>query len=170
MKKFNTKAETKELLADFNAGVLTKKELMVKYNYGTMNSLNSSLYRYKNLGLINYEEPTNKTNSRRYLTEDEKISLLKDYNSKKYRIVDLAKKYNFSEGGTYNVIARFKKKDVDINKVTSSEPIVAETKAPKISVKSIRTIHFPDGFIIQIEKAFISGVLIHENGNITIIK
>ena len=170
MKKFNTKTETKALIADFNAGVLTKKELMVKYNYTSINSLNSTLYRYKNLGLVNYKEPTNKINNRRYLTEDEKISLLKDYNSKKYKITDLANKYNFSEGGTYNVISRFKKKGLYISKVTSPKAIVAETTAPKIAVKSIRTIHFPDGFTIQIEKAFISGVLIHENGNITIIK
>ena len=169
MKKFNTKTESKALIVDFNAGVLNKKELMAKYNYTSINSLNSTLYRYKNLGVVNYKEPIDKINVRRYLTEDEKISLLKDYNSKKYKIVDLANKYNFSEGGTYNVISRFKKKGEDINK-GSSKAIVAETTAPKIAVKSIRTIHFPDGFTIQIEKAFISGVLIHENGNITIIK
>ena len=33
MKKFNTKTETKSLIADFNAGVLNKKELIMFNHY-----------------------------------------------------------------------------------------------------------------------------------------
>jgi len=175
VKKFNTKEQSKELAADINAGVLTREEMMVKYNYSTMDSFNSIMYAFKKRGLID----SKKIVSRKHLTPDQKNALLKDYASKKYRISELARKYNFSEGGTYNVIHRFKKKGGDIENIGASKPVVVPVKAvvtpkaivtPKIVTNTMRTINFPDGFKIQIERAFVSGVLIHENGNITIIK
>jgi hypothetical protein len=88
------------------------------------------------------------------------------------------KKYNFNTlSSVYNLISKLKKissekdtvvkKDIVVKKVSNPVPSVV---IPKVVTTSIRTIKFPDGFTIQIEKQFISGVLIHENGNITIIK
>ena len=120
----NTKEQSKALVADINAGVLTNRELMIKYKYPSLNSLNSTIYWFRKKGLI-----TSSQNSEVMVVETP-------------------------------VVKRQYKKRVAKEIITTANVVT----------NSIRTINFPDGFKIQIEKSFISGVLIHENGNITIVK
>lgn len=128
LKTQNTKEQSKALVADINAGVLTKRELIAKYKYSSLNSLNSTMYWFKKKGLIG-------------TTQKPEVVVVSEA-----PVAPVAKR-------------QYKKR------------IAAEiVKTPKGVVSSIRTISFPDGFKIQIEKSFISGVLIHESGNITIIK
>ena len=105
------------------------------------------------------------------LTEKQKVEFFKDYKAG-VSSSDLLEKYKFNTlGAVYHLIHKLRRisseKDTVVKKVSNPAPSVV---VPKIVTTSIRTIKFPDGFVIQIEKAFISGVLIHENGNITIIK
>lgn len=124
-KKSITKSERNSLIDDINEGVLTKKELVIKYKYPSINSLNGIMYWFRQKGLIP--------------AADQKPVVVE---------APVAKK-------------QYKKR------------VAKETIAPavvKVVTNSIRTINFPDGFKIQIEKSFVSGVLIHKNGNITIVK
>jgi hypothetical protein len=132
-----------------------------------------------------------------HLSKDQKIELYKDHASKQYNNTELAKMYDLPNSGSVTgILTRFKRSrnfsttssviDVPVkvsrlknptnihsnNTISSPEPNIPVKTiiTPKGEMTTIRTIHFPDGFSIQIEKAFVSGVLIHENGNITIIK
>jgi len=200
MKQIKTRETSLLLLEDLAAGVLTKKQLVTKYNYSSVNSLNASIYWFKKRGMFSNEDQkvTNvnidkdstfkqrKMKNRIFLTKVEKIAILKDYTTGNYSLRDISRKYNFSVSAIHQLIKKYKENNIDIDESKTPEIIVPETiiktkrkynkrthndaSDSKTVVKSLRTINFPDGFVIQIEKQFISGVLIHENGNITIIK
>lgn len=161
------KVDSASLIKDINAGILSKQELVDKYKYSNLSSLSASIYWFRKKGLITVP----KLRVSHILTDKQKVEFFKDHNDG-VSSLDLLKKYNFNNlSSVYNLISKLKKisskKDIVVKKVSNPVPSVV---VPKVVTTSIRTIKFPDGFVIQIEKQFISGVLIHENGNITIIK
>jgi hypothetical protein len=167
------KVDSASLIKDINEGILSKQELVDKHNYSNLQSLSASIYWFRKKGLITVP----KLRVSHILTDKQKVEFFKDHNNG-VSSLDLLKKYNFNNlSSVYNLISKLKKisskkdtvvkKDIVVKKVSNPVPSVV---IPKVVTTSIRTIKFPDGFTIQIEKQFISGVLIHENGNITIIK
>lgn len=167
MSKKIAKVDSASLIKDVNAGILSKQELVDKYQYSGLQSLSASIYWFRKKGLL----INSKIRTVNKLTDDQKAELLKDHNAG-YSYPMLLKKYNFkSLSPIYRMVDRLKKgeekKSIKPAKVVTS---VVPVSKPKVVTSSIRTINFPDGFKIQIEKSFVSGVLIHENGNITIVK
>ena len=161
------KVDSASLIKDINAGILSKQELVDKHNYSNLQSLSASIYWFRKKGLISLP----KLRVTNILTEKQKVEFFKDYKAG-VSSSDLLEKYKFNTlGAVYSLICKLRRisseKDTVVKKVSNPAPSVV---VPKIVTTSIRTIKFPDGFVIQIEKAFVSGVLIHENGNITIIK
>ena len=161
------KVDSASLIKDINAGILSKQELVDKHNYSNLQSLSASIYWFRKKGLISLP----KLRVTNILTEKQKVEFFKDYKAG-VSSLDLLEKYKFNTlGSVHKLIWKLKRinseKNTGVKKVSNPVPSVV---VPKVVTTSIRTIKFPDGFVIQIEKQFISGVLIHENGNITIIK
>jgi len=180
MKKLITKEEKENLIKDIKSGKLNSKQLVLKYNYASIPRLNGSIFWWKKQGVLTDQDVLHlkrqkkhvKNLTKTYFSVSKKAEIYKKHNSNLYNNTQLAEMYGLpSANAVCGLIARFKKSK-DFNKV-KSENISTNIKvdiAPKIVNNSIRSINFPDGFVIQIEKAFISKVLIHENGNVTIIK
>ena len=105
MKQIKTRETSLLLLEDLAAGVLTKKQLVTKYNYSSVNSLNASIYWFKKRGMFSNEDQkvTNvnidkdstfkqrKMKNRIFLTKVEKIAILKDYTTGNYSLRDISR-------------------------------------------------------------------------------
>jgi hypothetical protein len=191
-----TEKQKENLIKDIKSGNYNIKDLAVKYNYPSTASLHGLIHWWKKQGLLDKSDKLKKLDGKKehkvHLSKDERNELYKDHASKKYNNTELAKMYDLPNSGSVTgILTRLKRSrdflttssviDVPVkvsrlkdlnNTVSSPKPNipVKTIVTPKGEISTIRTINFPDGFSIQIEKAFISGVLIHENGNITIIK
>jgi hypothetical protein len=184
MKKLITKEEKENLIQDIKSGKFNSTELMTKYGYPSVSSLNGTIFWWKKQGILttttNVVSPKiqkkrvkNPRNVRFSISQ--KIEIYEKYDSNLYSNEEIAKMYNLpNRGAVSSLLSRFRKSKhfskLDF-KNTPNIPIAEKViVTPKGEINTVRTINFPDGFKIQIEKQFISGVLIHENGNITIIK
>lgn len=170
------------LLKDIKSGRYSKKELCVKYQYESLNSFNSTLYWWKTKGILNGAESFKKdeenlpvkvkrTRRANRISKDKKLEIIKDYNSETYTNEELAKKYGFpSNNAVSKIIMRLKnnKKFENLFK-KDTETTFLDIKDAVRTVQT-RVIKFPDGFSIHIEKSFVNSLVIHENGNISIIK
>jgi len=191
-----TEKEKENLIKDIKSGNYTIKDLANKYRYPSSASLHGLIHWWKKQGLLDKSDALKKLGDKKehkvHLSKDQKMELYKDHTSKKYSNIELAKMYDLPDSGSVSgILTRFKKSrnfstissvidvPVKVSRLKDSNNTVSSPKpnipvktivTPKGEILTIRTINFPDGFSIQIEKAFISGVLIHENGNITIIK
>lgn len=191
MKKSITETEKENLIKDIKSGKFTSNELMAKYDYPNLSSLHGSIFWWKKQGILNNSDvlkskeikPRVRNTSNVRLSRHQKIELYKDYECNLYTSTELAKMYGLpTKGSVASILSRFRKSKYFITtpnlidtplkiELNSNVSIPVKTVVtPKGVTNTVRTIKFPDGFVIQIEKAFVSGVLIHENGNITIIK
>lgn len=192
MKKFITEEQKEKLIKDIKSGKFTSNELMDKYKYPNLSSLHGSIFWWKKQGVLSDSDALKpkdtKVKTRRShnirLSRHQKIELHKDYECNLYSGEELAKMYGLpTKGAVSSILSRFRKSKyfatmpslVEIapkveNTSTVSTPVKTATTTPLAVTNTVRTINFPDGFKIQIEKSFVSGVLIHENGNITIVK
>lgn len=191
MKKFITEKQKENLIKDIKAGKFTSDELMDKYNYPNLSSLHGSIFWWRKQGILSPTDilkpkdtmlKTRRSHNIR-LSRHQKIELHKDYECNLYSGEELAKMYGLpTKGAVSSILSRFRRSKyfatmpnlVEIAPKIENTPTVSnrvKTVVTSLGVtNTVRTINFPDGFKIQIEKSFVSGVLIHENGNITIIK
>lgn len=178
-----------KLYTEYETGQYTTTELAKMYNLPNPGSIYNMINRFRKSKyfatiISGIDIPVKTSYFRKtinpIMTNAQKIELCEYYKNNQYTIEELAKMYGLANKySVANVVYSFKNSRYFAKHSNNTIPTPIEPKldvpvqtiiTPKGEMTTIRTIHFPDGFTIQIEKAFISGVLIHENGNITIIK
>lgn len=107
-------------------------------------------------------------------------SLIKDYKTGKYSAEELREKYGFkSRQSVYGHVYDARKngtlpahpmnKPVS-QKVKQTEKFHKKRNTPLINTSGYRNVTFPGGFSIQIAKNSLTRLVIHEHGDVTIIK
>jgi len=106
--------------------------------------------------------------------------LIKDYKTGKYSTEELREKYGFkSRQSVYDYVCIARKNGTlpayTVNKpvsekVKQTEKFHKKRNTPLVDISGYRKVTFPGGFSIQIAKNSLTRLVIHEHGDVTIIK